>query len=70
MRRTSTLSLVVGAFGVAVVATVLNELTKTGAAGVYAFLFTGVTAYMVFLMWPERTRFRGRPDSRSRRRRR
>ena len=66
MRCTSTLGLVIAAAFVALVAAVLTAITQTGAGGAYAFLLTGIAAYLVFLMWPERTRFRRRSsDSRS-----
>jgi hypothetical protein len=61
MRRTSTLSMAAGAVLTAAVAMALTAITQTGAGGAHVFLFAGVGAYMIFLMWPERTRFRRRP---------
>ena len=60
MRRTSTLALMIAAAFIALIATMLTAITQTGADGAYAFLLTGITAYLVFLMWPDRTRFRRR----------
>ncbi|HEV7400755.1 MAG TPA: hypothetical protein VGN84_10855 [Solirubrobacterales bacterium] len=65
MHRTSKIGLAIGIALVAVGSLALAALTKTGAGGVYGFLFAGMFGYMVFLMWPERTRFRGRPFSRA-----
>lgn len=70
MRCTSTLGLVLSAAFMALVAALLTAVTQTGASGAYAFLLTGITTYMVFLMWPDRTRFRRQPlnsDSHGRR---
>lgn len=66
MHRTSKASLAIGVFAIAIGATALAALTSTGAGGIYAFSFKGLFAYMFFLMWPDRTRFRGRPTRRSR----
>ncbi len=63
MRCTSTLGLVLGAAVIALIAALLTAITQTGASGAYAFLLTGIAAYMIFLMWPDRTRFRRRPFS-------
>jgi len=60
MRRTSTLGLALGALVTALAAITLTAVTHAGAGGAYAFLLSGVTAYMIFLMWPERSRFRRR----------
>lgn len=60
MHRTSRLGLVLAAAFVALIAATLTAITQTGAGGAYAFLPTGITAYLLFLMWPERTRFRRR----------
>lgn len=64
MHRTSKASLAIGVFVVAFGAIALAALTRTGAGGTYFFLFAGLFAYMVFLMWPDRTRFRSRPIGR------
>ncbi len=64
MHRTSKAGLVIGVFILAFGAIALAALTRTGAGGTYLFLFVGMFAYMVFLMWPERTRFRSRPIGR------
>jgi hypothetical protein len=61
MHRTSKAGLAIGVFIVAVGAIALVALTRAGAGGTYFFLFTGIFAYMVFLIWPDRTRFRSRP---------
>lgn len=66
MHRTSKASLAIGIFAIALVAMALAALTGTGAGGIYAFAFIGLFAYLFFLMWPDRTRFRGRPNRRSR----
>lgn len=66
MHRTSKAGLALGVFAIAVVVTALAALTNTGAGGTYAFSFIGLFAYMFFLMWPDRTRFRGRAIQRSR----
>ncbi len=65
MHRTSTASLAIGVFGIAFGSMALAAVTGTGAGGVYAFAFLGLFAYFFFLMWPDRTRFRGRPNRRS-----
>lgn len=64
MHRTSKAGLVFGVLVVALGAIALAALTRTGAGGTYFFLFAGIFAYMVFLMWPDRTRFRSRPIGR------
>jgi len=64
MHRTSKAGLATGVFIVALGAIALAALTRTGAGGTYFFLFAGMFAYMVFLMWPDRTRFRSRPIGR------
>jgi hypothetical protein len=47
----------------------LTALTGTGAGGAYAFLFTGMAVFSIFLIWPERTRpFRSDSSHRSMRR--
>jgi hypothetical protein len=66
MHRTSKAGLALGVLAIAVVVTALAALTNTGAGGIYAFSFMGLFAYLFFLMWPDRTRFRGRPNRRSR----
>jgi len=65
MHRTSNRSLAIGVFAIALGAMALGALTSTGAGGTYAFAFVGLFAYIFFLMWPDRTRFRGRPNRRS-----
>jgi hypothetical protein len=60
MHRTSRAGLAIGVFVVALGAIALAAVTRTGAGGTYFFLFAGIFAYMVFLMWPDRTRFRSR----------
>jgi len=60
MHRTSKASLAIGIALLAMGSLALAALTKTGAGGVYGFLFAGIFGYLVFLMWPDRTRFRGR----------
>jgi drug/metabolite transporter superfamily protein YnfA len=61
MHRNSTLGLAIGSVLTAAFALALTALTDTGAGGAYAFLFLGVFIFMVFLIWPERSRpFRGR----------
>jgi hypothetical protein len=66
MHRTSKAGYAIGVFAIAIGASALAALTSTGAGGVYAFAFIGLFAYLFFLMWPDRTRFRGRPTRRSR----
>lgn len=66
MHRTSKASLAIGVFAIALGAMALAALTGTGAGGIYAFAFIGLFAYLFFLMWPDRTRFRRRPNRRSR----
>lgn len=61
MHRTSKAGQAIGVFVVALGAIALAALTRTGAGGTYLFLFAGIFAYMIFLMWPDRTRFRSRP---------
>jgi hypothetical protein len=60
MHRTSTVGLTIGTIATAAGAVALTALTGAGAGGAYAFLFVGMLVFMVFLIWPERTRpFRG-----------
>jgi hypothetical protein len=49
----------------------LSILTDTGMTGLYAFGFVGMIVVPLYLMWPERTRFRkGSPSADSNHRRR
>lgn len=66
MHRTSKVSLAIGIFAIALGAMAFAALKNTGAGGIYAFAFVGLFAYFFFLMWPDRTRFRGRPNRCSR----
>jgi hypothetical protein len=60
MHRTSTVGMAIGTVATAGGAIALTALTDTGAGGAYAFLFLGMFIFMLFLIWPERTRpFRG-----------
>lgn len=68
MHRNSKAGLAIGVFMVAFTATGLAALTRTGAGGTYAFMFVGLFVYMVFLAWPDRTRFRGQSVGRPSRR--
>jgi hypothetical protein len=68
MHRTSKAGLAIGIVLLAVGSLALAALTQTGVGGVYGFLFLGMVGYMVFLMWPDRTRFRGRSLGRADRR--
>jgi hypothetical protein len=56
MHRNSPVGLAIGSALTAAFALALTALTDTGAGGAYAFLFVGVFIFMVFLIWPERTR--------------
>ena len=56
MHRNSPAGLAIGSAVTAALALALTVLTDTGAGGAYAFLFVGVFIFMVFLIWPERTR--------------
>jgi hypothetical protein len=56
MHRTSTLGLAIGSVITAVSAVSLTALTQTGVGGAYAFLFAGMLAFSLFLIWPERSR--------------
>jgi hypothetical protein len=60
MHRTSTVGLAIGIVLTTGGAVALTAVTNTGAAGAYGFLFAGMLVFFAFLIWPERTRFRGR----------
>lgn len=60
MHRTSREGLAIGTVLTAGGAVALTALTDTGVGGAYAFLFAGMFVFFIFLIWPERTRFRGR----------
>jgi hypothetical protein len=57
MNRDSTAAMLIYGAVLGLVAWSAAALTGTGPVGVYAFGFLGMTALLVFLMWPERTRF-------------
>ena len=62
MHRTSPVGMAIGTVATAGGVTALTALTGTGAGGTYVFLFLGLFIFMLFLMWPDRTRpFRGGP---------
>jgi|GEM_PF-5887848 len=61
MHRTSTASQAIGTVLTVAGAMTLTALTDAGAGGAYAFLFLGMAIFIVFMIWPERTRFRCRP---------
>jgi hypothetical protein len=60
MHRTSAPGMAIGTVVTAGAVIALTAFTGAGARGTYAFLFVGMLIFMLFLMWPERTRpFRG-----------
>lgn len=59
MHRTSGIGFALGSVLVALGAIAMTGLTGAGAAGAHAFLVVGLTI-LVYSMWPERTRCRGR----------
>lgn len=65
MHRTSTLTQTLGAVLIALGALAFAALTHTGTNGAYALAIAGLLVFMLFLMWPERNRFRGRPARRN-----
>lgn len=61
MNRNSTATLVVSSLATGVVVVGLTAVTRAGAGGAYAFLFLGLLALGVFLLWPDlRARFGSR----------
>ena len=67
MHRTSTATLTILSLMIGAAATGLASLTGTGLGGIYAFMFLGFVPLNIFLMWPERSRFRSWPSLRSKR---
>lgn len=60
MNRNSTATLVIGSILLGLIAVGLTAITRTGAAGAYGFLFGGLFAFCVYLLWPDlRVRFFG-----------
>jgi hypothetical protein len=67
MNRTSTATLVISSLVTGLVVVGLTAVTRAGAGGAYAFLFLGLLALGIFLLWPDlRARFfSGRPSGAS-----
>ena len=58
MNRNSTATLVISSLVTGLVVVVLTAVTRASAGGAYAFLFLGLLALGVFLLWPDlRARF-------------
>lgn len=62
MNRDSTATLLISSLVTGLVVIGLTALTEAGAGGAYGFLFLGLLAFGIFLLWPDlRNRFfRGR----------
>lgn len=60
MRCASTKTMVISSTLVALLASALSALTDTGATGTYSFGLAGFSLVALFLMWPERRRFRSK----------
>ena len=57
MNRRPTRTIVISSIVAGMLPVLLAALTGTGTTGAYAFLFLIAPILLVFLMWPERTRF-------------
>jgi hypothetical protein len=53
MNRNSTATLVVSSLVTGLVVVGLTAVTRAGAGGAYAFLFLGLFALSIFLLWPD-----------------
>lgn len=61
MNRGSIATLVICSVATALIAFALTVITRTGMAGGYAFIFLGLLAQSLFLLWPDvRRRLRKR----------
>jgi len=56
-RRRPTRTIVISSIVAGMLPVILAALTGTGTTGAYVFLFLIAPILLVFLMWPERTRF-------------
>jgi len=64
MNRDSTATLLISSLVTGMIVVGLTAVTRAGAGGAYAFLFLGLLALGIFLLWPDlRARFGNRRPS-------